>query len=197
MTPTTVSSNFGPAAPLPHLIGSLDTRRSAPDKYDLLTAPHLKSLSRFVRGRMKSDAEAEDVIQDTLLLACRHINQFRFEASIGTWLRRIALNVMRGRWRRHESTRVSFVDPVTLDWMQATDTHSPLMEAQVNQINRRLHSALSKLPPQYRTVVELHDFQGLSLGEIAGRLASSISAVKSRHHRAKCLLSQRFSESVE
>ena len=57
-----------------------------------LVQPHLVSLNRFARQRLRSESEAEDVVQQSILLALSHLRQFRHEASFSTWLRAIALN---------------------------------------------------------------------------------------------------------
>jgi RNA polymerase sigma factor (sigma-70 family) len=96
-----------------------------------------------------------------------------------------------------ESKRVAFVDPETLEWLGRIDSHrSPLMEVLHNEQHGRLYRAVAKLPSKYRTVVELHDFQGLSLRETAERLTSSVPAIKSRHLRAKGMLQEELSEAA-
>jgi RNA polymerase sigma-70 factor (ECF subfamily) len=163
----------------------------------MLTTAHIKSLRNFVRGRIKSEVDVDDICQDTLLLACRNIGHFRFEASLGTWLCCIALNVIRARWRRVESKRVSFVAPETLEWLgRADSSRTPLMEVLHNELHGRLYQAVANLPTKYRAVVELHDFQGLSMSETAERLTSSVPAIKSRHLRAKWMLQEQLSEAA-
>jgi RNA polymerase sigma-70 factor, ECF subfamily len=178
-------------------IRAKETEPAPADRLSMITAAHLKLVQHFVRSRIKSEADVEDICQDTLLLACRNIAHFRFEASLGTWLCCIALNVIRGRWRRKESKRVAFVDPEILEWLARTDPRrTPLMEVLHNELHGRLYSAVAKLPSKYRTVVELHDFQGLSLRETAERLTSSVPAIKSRHLRAKGMLHEELSEAA-
>ena len=72
------------------LIGQILVGRK--ELFDDLLEPHLTSLFRFVRSRMGSDSEAEDVIQVTILKAFTHLAKFRFEASFRSWLIRIAIN---------------------------------------------------------------------------------------------------------
>src|SRR5258708_3184550 len=75
-------------------------RAPGPEDYDALFSPHLKLLRHLVIRRVPRIEDADDVVQQTLLLGLRHIGQFRFEASLGTWLCRIAINVIRELYRK-------------------------------------------------------------------------------------------------
>jgi RNA polymerase sigma-70 factor (ECF subfamily) len=157
--------------------------------YDTAVRPHLHSLNRWVQKKGLRAEDAEDVVQETLLLGLRHFKQFRFEANIGTWLCRIALNVIRGRMRRPDHTRMVFVDTADLEGLGSPSTRqSPLAELMKNEAGGRVRRAISKLPDDYRVVLELRDMKGYSIRETAEFLALSRPAVKSRHHRARLQL---------
>ena len=157
--------------------------------YDAAVRPHLHSLNRWVQKKGLHAEDAEDVVQETLLLGLRHFQQFRFESNIGTWLCRIALNVIRGRIRRPDHSRMVFVDSADLEGMGASSTgKSPLVELMSKEAGGRLRHAIAKLPNEYRVVVELRDVKGYSIRETAEFLELSRPAVKSRHHRARLQL---------
>ena len=59
-----------------------------------------RRLYRLARGILRNDAEAEDVVQETYVRAFTHLDEFRGEASLSTWLSRIAMNEALGRLRR-------------------------------------------------------------------------------------------------
>ena len=59
-----------------------------------------RRLYRLARGILRNDAEAEDVVQDTYVRAFTHLEQFRGDSSLSTWLSRIAMNEALGRLRR-------------------------------------------------------------------------------------------------
>jgi RNA polymerase sigma-70 factor, ECF subfamily len=165
------------------------TTTSGPETFDALISPHLSLLKRWVKGRVPHGEDSDDIIQQTLLLALRHIGQFRFEASFGTWLCRIAINVIRGRLRSPERSRMVFADPQTLESFELKDPRrSPLAVLERKQANAKLHRAIAKLPEIYRVVIELRDLRGLSINETAESLSLTRPAVKSRHHRARSLL---------
>jgi RNA polymerase sigma-70 factor, ECF subfamily len=135
---------------------------------------------------MSRAEDVEDVVQDTLLLALRHFDSFRFEAEFSTWLCHIATNVIRGRFRKPDFRRIVFTDQAILERMeQPIAAVSQLTVLEKKEAASRLHVAISKLPCEYRVVVELRDLKGLSIRETASALSLSTPAVKSRHHRAR------------
>ena len=91
------------------------------DSFEDLVLPQFPLLRRFVRLRVRNWHDAEDAVQQTLVLAFRHIGQFRFESSLGTWLCRIAVNVIRGRLRSPEMERTVVADPGAMESMGLRD----------------------------------------------------------------------------
>jgi RNA polymerase sigma-70 factor, ECF subfamily len=157
------------------------------DAFGTLVAPYLGSLTRFARMRLRSQSEAEDVVQQAVLQAFHGLSQFRREASFKTWLSRIASNevihLRRGRAIApvkplYESLAGKLADPAGL----------PDMQIQQKEERERLHRALARLPEKYRLVIQLRDLHELSTTATARSLCLSVGAVKTRHHRARKLL---------
>jgi RNA polymerase sigma-70 factor (ECF subfamily) len=143
----------------------------------------------MVRTRVRNSHDADDVVQETLLLAFRHFEQFRFEASFCTWLYRIAINVIRGRLRRPETWRSVVNDLRTPECIDLPDPgQSALAALERTEAHSQLYAAVARLPALYQEVVELRDFKDQSLKEAAAILHLSVPAIKSRHHRARSLL---------
>ena len=171
------------------------TPESPREKYEALVSPHLGTLRRWVLTKVRNNHDAEDVVQQTLLLAYRHLEQFRFEASFGTWLCRIALNVIRGRMRSPDFSRLVAIDPRTMENFNLHDKRqSPLSLLESKEARIKVHSAISKLPDMYRVVVEMRDLRGFSIQETADSLGLTRPAIKSRHHRARLLMHRFLSE---
>jgi RNA polymerase sigma-70 factor (ECF subfamily) len=163
--------------------------------YERLVSPHFQLLQKWVRGRVPRREDADDVIQQALLLALRHVNQFRFESSFSTWLCQIALNVIRAKFRRPEHSRMVVCDPQTMEGLEPHDPQeSALGEMQRREVNLALYRAIEHLPEIYRVVVELRDLRGYSLRETCTVLRLSRGAIKSRHHRARGLLFKLLTE---
>jgi RNA polymerase sigma factor (sigma-70 family) len=156
------------------------------DLFGDLIAPHLTPLLRMVQARMGGHPDVEDIVQQTALKAFTHLEQFRFEASFRTWLIRIGLNEARDWRRKCASSRFLALDlPTLTQFPAAEESHSPLVECQRSEAIVRLRAALARLPEKYRIVIHLRDVEDLNLSEVAQRLGLTISAVKTRHLRAR------------
>src|SRR5579864_8772942 len=66
----------------------------------LIMQSNNRRLYRLARGILRNDGEAEDVVQETYVRAFTHLNSFRGDSSLATWLSRIAMNEALGRLRR-------------------------------------------------------------------------------------------------
>jgi RNA polymerase sigma-70 factor, ECF subfamily len=157
------------------------------DAFGELVAPHLLSLTRLARMRLRNDFEAEDAVQQAVLQALHNLGQFRRQASFKTWISKIAsneiLHVRRGKaiasvMPLHQTSIDKLADPRSL----------PDMQLQKRQEVASLHRALARLPEKYRLIIELRDLRELSIAATASSLSLTASAVKTRHHRARKLL---------
>jgi RNA polymerase sigma-70 factor, ECF subfamily len=156
------------------------------DLFGDLIAPHLTPLLRALRATIGGYVELEDIVQQTVLKAFTHLEQFRFEASFRTWLIRIGLNEARAWRRKCASSRILALDPAALTQLPVADeSHSPRVEYERHEANVRLRAALARLPKKYRVVILLRDLYGFTLSEVAGRLGLTIPAVKTRQLRAR------------
>src|SRR4051812_32240261 len=154
-------------------------------------AQHLPYLKRMARRLTRDDSLTEDLVQQTILKALAHADQFRCESTLKTWLTSIARNefyqIYRCKWRIRTV-------PLTTEHVEGygavqVDSLSPTYEAKEREAVVR--QAVSRLPQSYRSVVELCDLQCLSLQEAAAKLQLTLSAVKTRRQRARRKL-QRF-----
>ena len=157
-------------------------------EFNNLLTPHLNSLTRLVRARARDRSEADDVVQETLFRAFRHLAQLRDEAYFKPWLFRIAINEIRRRRRSEGCSPVVNLAGLIEELNLADMRCSPHVECERVELNVLLREALSKLPEKYRSVVELRDLDDLSVTETAQRLCLGVSATKTRHLRARGLL---------
>jgi RNA polymerase sigma-70 factor (ECF subfamily) len=156
------------------------------DAFADLVQPYLTSLNRFAQHKLQNESEAEDVVQQSILLALSHLRQFRREASFSTWLRAIAINEVCRLRQKQASSHVPLREPVAVD--VADPGHSPYAQCEQRERADRLHRALTKLPEKYRLMIQLRDLGELSIDETAHSLSLTNSAVRTRHHRARRLL---------
>jgi RNA polymerase sigma factor (sigma-70 family) len=122
-----------------------------------------------------SEADAEDVVQDTWLKATERLGTFRWEASFGSWLSAIGLNTARECLRRRSRREEQ--------WADDTDFAGPTPREKVDPLD--LERAIRSLPEGYRTVLILHDVEGYRHEEIAQQLGISSGTSKSQLFHAR------------
>lgn len=146
--------------------------------YRAFSAPVYSVCLRFTRV----PAHAEDLLQETFIEVIRNIGQFRAEAPLGIWVRRIAISkalmFLRSAWHR----RGQSLDD---DWEEMTfeSRGVPVNSARQDQA-MDLEAALSSLPEVSRAVVWLHDVEGFTHKEIAALMGKTESFSKSQLARA-------------
>ncbi len=154
-----------------------------------------RRLYRLARGILRNDSEAEDVVQEAYVRAFTHLNDFRGESSLSTWLSRITMNEALGRLRRERPS----VELSTLP-------ESPALEAQIIQfplssvsadpeksmaqreIQLVVERAIDELPEAFRIVFITRVIEGMNVEETAEILKLKPETVKTRLHRARAML---------
>ena len=157
--------------------------------------------------RLTDDAEeARDLTQETFLRAFQHIDRFRGEADLKTWIYRIAINQARNRWRwwrrRRWERHVSLDAPEGQQEqsvgarLRSTTSADPEQETLARERERALRAALGTLGRPYREAVILRDVEGLSYEEVAAALEISVGTVKSRISRGRMELRRKLESSL-
>jgi RNA polymerase sigma-70 factor, ECF subfamily len=160
--------------------------------------------------RMTGNAEdAEDLTQEVFVRMYTNINRFRAEASLTTWLYRIAGNLCIDRFRRSKNQRglVSSLDaPLRFDdatdGESATRDISDLSSAPETLLGRKelsgqIEKALLKLPEKLRSAVILHDIEGMAYDAIAALEKIPLGTVKSRLFNARVALREQLRHYLE
>jgi RNA polymerase sigma factor (sigma-70 family) len=150
--------------------------------FELLFQRYAQVLYRVVRRRLASDADAHDVVQQTLLQLHRARHDFRSGAPLRPWLFTIALNLVREHHRRRGRRREQPLDEAKRA-EQASPEPLPEAAREAGERLARVRSALSSLPEPQRSVIELHLFDELPYEEIALIVGASVAAVRVRAHR--------------
>jgi RNA polymerase sigma-70 factor, ECF subfamily len=148
-------------------------------------AQHLPYLKRIVGGLTRNDTMTDDIVQQTILKALVHAEQFRFESTLKTWLTSIAKNELRQVYRSKWLLRSVPLITDNFESQRSFQIESASSGYQASEMEALIQQAVSRLPPSYRSVVELCDLQGLHLEEAADRLQLTLPAVKSRRQRAR------------
>ena len=144
-------------------------------------AQHLPYLRRMVLGLTRNDPLTDDIVQETMLKALAHADEFRFESTLKTWLTSIAMNEVRQLYRCKWRTCCV---PIA-ESKRSPQVDFPRPSYQAAERDALIRQAVSRLPESYRSVVELCDLQCLPLQEAATQLRLTVAAVKTRRRRAR------------
>ena len=156
-----------------------------------LIEKYKRMVYRLAMQITKNHADAEDVMQETFLKVYCSIRTFRKDAAFETWVYRIAvneaLNFVKRRERRQERTIETTAEAeFEMDMRyRATRASDPHVHAEKAELRRYVTEAVNSLPLKHRTVVILHEFEGLTHAEIASILNCSEGTVRSRLHYAR------------
>jgi RNA polymerase sigma-70 factor (ECF subfamily) len=144
-------------------------------------------------ARMVGDRlHAEELTQDVFVRAWEKLAQFRGESAFGTWLHRLAVNVVLNdrqterRRRERQDDGVEDIDTIALGDVRPHEVASPALSIDLEQ-------AIAGLPPGARNVFVLHDVQGYTHEEIGTMLGVTAGGCKSQLHRARMLLREALS----
>ncbi len=130
---------------------------------------------------------AQDAAQDTFLKAYQNLKSFKPDASLYTWIYRIAVNTCIDYKRRSVSESLFRHLPNNENSVEQepSDSPSPEMLSESGQMAAALQQALGKLSKKLRAVIVMKEVEGLSYEDIAGVMDISIGTVKSRISRAR------------
>jgi RNA polymerase sigma-70 factor, ECF subfamily len=172
----------------------------ASDEFEAEALRHLDALYRTALRMTRSEADAEDLVQETYIRALRFRDQFTLGTNMKAWLFRILTNTFINTYRRKtaqpEVTDLDGIDEFSLYRRMADDraaSTSPDPEAELlnSVVDTEVTNALEELPEKFRTTVLL-DVEGFSYKEIAEMLAIPIGTVMSRLHRGRKFLQKRL-----
>lgn len=169
---------------------------------------HAGRLYRVALGITRSRADAEEVVQDTLLALARKIDTFEGRSALGSWLYRVAINgaLIKRRGRRG-AVEVSLEEHLPTfradghregarEWVMADWSQTPEDELLAGEAREMLGQAIDALPDHYRAVLVLRDVEELTSEQAAEALGESVASVKSRLHRARMALREQLTRAL-
>ena len=162
--------------------------------FEVLMRRHNRKVYRAVRSILKDDDEVEGVMQQAYVSAYVNLHQFRGDASVSTWLIRIAVHEAFARLRR--SRRFASGDVHDLMVRLPSKDKDPEELASDHELGRVLQQAIDGLPQMYRTVFLMREVEGLGTNETAQCLGLTAENVKVRLHRARSRLRYAIHERV-
>ncbi len=141
-------------------------------------AAYRDALYRFVAGRVKDHAAAEDIVHDVLLRAHDRRSQLRDDTKLAPWLYQMTRNAIIDHQRAHKQP-AEMPDDVAMP-------EKP--QEALSELAQCLTPLIARLPEHYRAALELSEIHGFTQNETAKRLGLSLSGAKSRVQRARAQL---------
>lgn len=151
---------------------------------------------RFLCRKIGPSGRAEDITQEVFVAVVQHADEWREEASVKTYLYRIAFNRAVSELRRSEhKVMVSAGDSDDDDGpppREAVSSDSPSADFEQRERAKLVRQALSEIDPDFREAIILKEYEGLKYEEIAEILNVAVGTVKSRIFRGKMELKKRL-----
>jgi RNA polymerase sigma-70 factor (ECF subfamily) len=150
---------------------------------------HNHALWRIARGILSNESDADDAVQDAYVSAFTHLDDFRGESSLYTWLARITINeaLRRLRRRRPVTDMQDLTETTPVDHpnsLAPAGSANPEHIAARREIARLVEQAIDGLSPPFRIVFVMRAIEQMSIDETAARLGIAAETVKTRLHRA-------------
>jgi RNA polymerase sigma-70 factor, ECF subfamily len=155
---------------------------------------HSPRFRRIALGHLGNVADAEDAVQDALLSAWTHVDQFKGQAKMSTWVTTIVINSSRMKLRKRSAAVQLPLDEnrgqqdLRLADVVPDPRPGPEAEYHTRELAEMLADAISRLSPILRRTFELRDVRGLSIREASHLLGVPSGTVKARLARARSRL---------
>jgi RNA polymerase sigma-70 factor, ECF subfamily len=174
-----------------------------------LVATYHQPVYSLIARTLPTQADAADITQEVFVKVYRGISGFHGDASLRTWIYRIALHEasnQRRWWSRHcrqevtieaETGESSEGQPLCIRDTLVDEQESPFELAAQAELRAQVEAELREVPDPFRTVVILRDIEGLAYEEIAEILGVNLGTVKSRLMRGRANLKARLAPFVE
>ncbi|WP_263372970.1 sigma-70 family RNA polymerase sigma factor [Granulicella aggregans] len=177
-----------------------DLKAGSEEAFAQLIAQYHQPIYSLVVRSLNDPSDAPDITQEVFIKVFRSVRSFNGDASLRTWLYRIALHEasnQRRWWSRHKRQEVTIDVPAeteesgetfSLASTLADQGDSPFDHASQNETRIKVEAALRQLPEVFRTVVVLREIEGFSYEEIAEILDTNLGTIKSRLTRGRSAL---------
>jgi RNA polymerase sigma factor (sigma-70 family) len=168
--------------------------------YDELVRRYQTRIYSLAYNMTSSKEDAEDMVQDVFVKAYSSLKNFRGTSSFYTWIYRIAINrtinFVKKRKRRQAMSLDDVDGGIERDpaYVELSARESPVRDASLAELQEKLNKALLTLSEKHRTVVVLHDIQGMPHDEIARMTGCSEGTVRSRLFYARQMLQGELAE---
>lgn len=165
--------------------------------------PQLAALRSFAYQLCRDEESTDDLVQETMLKACRYFHTYEEGTNCRAWLFQICKNSYINQYRRKQ------YEPVIVDFQEDTSAIPSLRErlgrelhpwtsdgwverAHADMLSDEVDAALREIPPSYQTALILSDIEGYTYEEVAEFMRVPIGTIRSRIHRGRKMLADRL-----
>jgi len=181
----------------------LKAQRGDTHAFEILVDRYHSRIYGLTYNMTSNREDAEDLTQEIFVKAYEALPRFKRRSSFYTWLYRIAvnktINYRKKRNRRRAMSFDQFDQEVKNDevYRELTAKGSPLRHLSLSELQKKLNEALLHLSEKHRTVLVMHDMQGIPHEEIAKVVGASVGTVRSRLFYARQQMQSELSEYVK
>jgi RNA polymerase sigma-70 factor (ECF subfamily) len=153
--------------------------------FEELVARHRDKVYARAYSMMRNEDEALDLSQEAWVKGWQRLKQFQGEASFGTWMTRIVINLCLDQLRRQKRHRMESIEEMGeesggVERQMPVVTVNPTSGLERAELRQRIDRALGQLSNEHRTVLVLHEFEEMEYKKIAETVGCSIGTVMSR-----------------
>jgi RNA polymerase sigma-70 factor (ECF subfamily) len=156
------------------------------DAFELVYRAHVSAIYALCRRMCGDDVEAKELVQDAFVRAWERLRSFRGQSSLGTWLHRLAVNVVLEKWRSAKRDALRMIDDPDGLELGASGSATPTDLDTAMDVK----DATAKLPAGARIVFVLHDIEGYSHDEIATMTGIAAGTSRAQLFRARRALAR-------
>jgi RNA polymerase sigma-70 factor (ECF subfamily) len=162
---------------------------SSVDLFEILVRENIDMLRAFLLGSVRDASTADELVQETFVVAWRNLERYDRSLPFGPWVRGIAKNLVLNHRRRIGRSKLYFCDQETLQALD--DRFEQFLSVSGDTFDEKLDAlrdCLRGLPDSQRTAIALHYERGLQCKEIARRTGAGVEAVKKHLQRGRAAL---------
>lgn len=160
-------------------------RKGDMEAFEELVARHRDKIYARAYSMMRNEEDALDLSQGAWVKGWQRLHQFNGDSSFSTWMTRVVINLCLDELRKLKRRRTESMDQLAeesggVERRLPVETVNPTERLERRELRRRIDEALAKLSDNHRTVIILHEFEGLEYKKIAEVMQCSIGTVMSR-----------------
>jgi len=161
------------------------SQRGRADCYEELVFRHRDKIYARAFSMLRNEEEALDMSQEAWVKGWQRLKQFKRDASFTTWMTRITINLCLDFLRKRKRQATDSLERIEeegggIERRMPVETFNPTEHMEREELRDEIDSAMEKLSHEHRTVLLLHEFEGMEYKEIAKAMHCSVGTVMSR-----------------